>query len=235
MTKEQLFSDYLTTMNKVYELMGDSDKIVNVEKNMKYFTPRSYSKESLERKREYALRLYDKEVQKLRITAYFATDEGKKVKADIDIQIEKIIAEREEYTEKTRDLLVSFIKDWLGDEWDISYFSSNSLEIGLVDSEKNKFIFGHTFTIYYPDFMFDEKKRFEMNYGCLGSFDLLKENNTRSRYLLGMGLFSNNKDKLEELKSMLYTYANKMSVYDDELNKLERVLKNPFQNEKEIA
>ena len=234
MTKEQLFSDYLTTMNKVYELRGNSIDIVDVEKEMKYFNPRSFSKESLERKCKCALHLYEEEVQKLRITAYFATDEGKKVKADTDTQIEKLTAERKEYTEKTKDLVVSFIKAWLGNEWDIRYFSSNSLEIGLVDSEKNDLIFGHTFTIYYGD-MFDKKKRLEMNYGCMGSFDLTEDNNTRSRYLLGMGLFSTNKEKLAELKSMLDTYANKMSVYYDELDKLERVLKNPFQNEKEIA
>lgn len=234
MTKKDLFSDYLTTMNKVYELRGNTNDIVNVENELEYFTPRSYSKESLERKCEYALHLYNDEVQKLRITVYFATDEGKKFKADTDTQIKKIRAERKEYTEKTKDLVVSFIKAWLGNEWDIRYFCSNSFEIGLVDSEKNDLIFGHTFTIYYGD-MFDKKKRLEMNYGCMGSFDLTEDNNTRSRYLLGMGLFSTNKEKLAELKSMLDTYANKMSVYDDEWDKLERVLRNPFQNEKEIA
>jgi hypothetical protein len=36
MTKEQLFSDYLTTMNKVYELMGNTDDIVNVEDEIKW-------------------------------------------------------------------------------------------------------------------------------------------------------------------------------------------------------
>ena len=228
MTKEQLFRDYLVTMNKVYELRGNSDDIVNIEKEMKHFTPRyPYSKEDLEQKRKYALHLY-------RVASYFATEEGKKVKEYTDAQIKKLTAEREEYVEKTTDLVASFIKAWLGDEWGISYLGNNSLEIGLVDSEKNELIFGHTFTIYY-DGIFDKKKYLQMNYGCMCPFDLLKENNTRSRYLLGMGLFSTNKDKLEELKSMLDTYNNNMSAYYNKLNKLEMVLKNPFQNEKEIA
>jgi hypothetical protein len=72
-----------------------------------------------------------------------------------------------------------------------------------------------------------------MNYGCMGSFNLLDGNDSdklRCEYLMGMAVFANTKDKLAILKDMLNKFKVEFNNYTDKLDVIDRTLRNPFQN-----
>lgn len=105
----------------------------------------------------------------------------------------------------------------------------------VAENKANHFYFGHTFTLYYNDCF--AKDRFEMNYGCMGSFGLLdgsKESYLRCEYLLGMGKFATNNEKLAELKGIIDAFCKKEYKYSQKLDALRYNLKHPF-DKKEVA
>jgi len=122
------------------------------------------------------------------------------------------------------------------------------MEVGIVEEvrykenkdKQNIFHFGLKFDIYFDDYFYreeknGEKKRFDMNYGCMGSFNLSEPNNLRSQYLLGMGMFSTDTERLESLKKRLTEYLNVLNELNDETYNLKEKLANPFKEEKEDA
>ena len=120
-----------------------------------------------------------------------------------------------------------FIKDFLGKEWGVRY-GTYSTEIGIVKDVNDgfvNFVFGHSFTIYH-DAMFE--KRFAMNYGCSGSFELLNDEILRPKYLMGMATFANDKDRLLRLRLYLKSVEEDIKGVEERMDKVSNRLKHPF-------
>lgn len=236
--KEKLYKEYVIAKNKLNALRGE--KLIGGDNIEEYFNSntfayyaKSYTKDEINRMIHNVEIAYEDEVEKLRVENYFNTEEGKAEKENLTKQIENGVNERRELIVSTTKIIDSFIKEWLGNDWGCGLVGNSSIQIGMVENvaenKANHFYFGHTFTLYYNDYF--TKDRFEMNYGCMGSFGLLdgsKENDLRCQYLLGMGKFSSNKEKLAELKIILDNFCMEEYKYNKTLDDLRHNLNHPF-------
>lgn len=205
---------------------------------------RTKSKEEWRNSIYYQKLAYEKEVMRLRTENYFNTEEGKILKENTENRLNEIYDARRTYIKETEKEIEQFIKSWLGEQWGIR-LDSSSMTVGIVkevQSSENKdkwnvFHFGLTFDVYFDDYFCREEKnkRFDMNYGCMGSFNILEPNNLRSQFLLGMGMFSTDTERLESLRKRLTEYLNTLNEWRKETSMLEEKLVNPLKVEKEVA
>ena len=242
--KEKLYKEYVIAKNKLNALRGE--KLIGGDNIEEYFNSnlfsyyaKSYTKDDIKRMTRNVEIAYEDEVEKLRVENYFNTEEGKAEKESLTKQIEDGVNERHELIISTTKEIDAFIKGWLGSGWGCGLAGNSHIEIGMVEkvaeNKANHFYFGHSFSLYYNDCF--AKDRFEMNYGCMGSFALLdgsKKSHLRCEYLLGMGKFAANKEKLAELKGILDAFCKKEYKYSRTLDDLRYNLNHPF-DKKEVA
>ena len=240
--KEKLYKEYVIAKNKLNALRGEEliggDNIEEYfNSNIFVYDVKCYKKDDIKRMIHNTNIAYVNEVEKLRVEKYYNTEEGKEEKEKLTNQIENAVNERVELIVSTTKRIDLFIKEWLGNDWGCGLVGRSCIEIGIVENvaenKANHFYFGHTFNLYYNDYF--QKDRFEMNYGCMGSFGLLngsKETDLRCQYILGMGKFSTNKEKLTELKNILVTFCKKEYKYSQTLDVLRHNLKYPFDKKK---
>lgn len=240
--KEKLYKEYVIAKNKLNALRGEEliggDNIEEYfNSNIFVYDVKCYKKDDIKRMIHNTNIAYVNEVETLRVENYYNTEEGKEEKEKLTNQIENTVNERVKLIVSTTKRIDLFIKEWLGNDWGCDLVGRSCIEIGMVENvaenKANHFYFGHTFKLYYNDYF--QKDRFEMNYGCMGSFGLLngsKESDLRCQYILGMGKFSTNKEKLTELKNILDTFCKKEYKYSQTLDVLRHNLKHPFDKKK---
>lgn len=230
--KEKLYREFVIAKNKLNALKGET--LIGGDNIEEYFNSYDFSnrashhtKEEIKNMIDYAERCYESEVEKLRVENYFNTEEGKAEKERLTKEYDALLKERTEIFKRANSELDTFIKDFLGDEWGVNY-GRYSVEIGIVkdvnDNFKN-FVFGHTFTVSYGD-IFGES--FKMNYGCLGSFDLLNDKNLRPSYLMGMAKFANDKDRLAKLHLYLKSIDEDIDSVEGRIDKVSDKLNHPI-------
>lgn len=234
--KEKLYREYVIAKNKLLALRGEA--LIGGDDIEVYFNSYAFSNRAnhhtikeITNMIDYAKRCYEDETERLRIKNYYETEEGMAVKEILLDRIWEMEKKREDCVETSTEQFDNMIKEWLGAEWGVAYVSSGSMEIGLVKERKddvNRFHFGHSFQVYY--YRYGKKEsRFEMNYGCMSCFNLLKEDGKlRCKFLLGMGTFSNDKEKLTELKKAIDKFVTELNKINDELDNLTHDYRNPF-------
>ena len=244
--KEKLYKEYIIRYNKVCELNGKEP----LECNEEFFNSIRFQCEartkSINEWREricYQEDAYKREVMRLRIENYFNTEEGKILKENTKKRLNEIYDIRRKYIKETEKEIEQIIKSWLGEQWGIRLNGGN-MEVGIVkevryDENKDKwnnFHFGLRFDVYfYGEKENCENRLLKMNYGSMGSFNLLETDNLRSQFLLGMGMFSTNTEHLESLKKRLTEYFNLLDEWMKEVSNLEEKLANPLNIEKEVV
>ena len=237
--KERLYKDYVVVQNAVNKLTGKELIGEGIEDYFNsydfQFDAKRYTKDELRDMIRYAEMAYDDEVEKMRVERYFNTDEGKAEKEEILSQIAQTKDLNNKCLSETTEKIDAFVKDWLGEDWGIGYLGNSSFEIGILDKKDDtrRFVFGHSFNVYFNDYF--DREKFEMNYGCMGSFSLLDDSGMlRCKYLSGMGSFASNKEKLAELWLVLKDFRQTTMNYDRVLNDLKNRLHHPF-DKKSVA
>ena len=230
--KEKLYKEYVITKNKLNALRGE--ELIGGDNIEGYFNSDEFSnrashhtKNQIRNMIDYAKRCYEFELEKKRTEEYFDTEEGKAEKERLTKEYEALQNTRAEMFKNANKELDIFIKDFLGKEWGVRY-GTYSTEIGIVKDVNDgfvNFVFGHSFTIYH-DAMFE--KRFAMNYGCLGSFELLNDEVLRPKYLMGMATFANDKDRLLRLRLYLKSVEEDIKGVEERMDKVSNRLKHPF-------
>lgn len=235
--KEKLYKEYVIVTNKVNtlkgkELMDDSEEFF-ASNNFRYIAS-SYTKDDLRRMIHNAEIAYNEEVKKSRIQSYYDTDEGKERKKNLETRILEYKESRKKFMKDSNTKINKFIKEWLGDAWGCNLGNGYCMEIGMVEEDRedyNKFIFGHSFNLYYGEYNFCKtlrnKDKFEMSYPTMGSFNVF-ENNTRIDLLIGMAEFVKNTDKLNYLKCRLSDYVNVLEGLNDEIDNMLDELEDPL-------
>ena len=168
---------------------------------------------------------------------YFATEEGKKAKENAENEKKLLWEEHRKLMNELKDWLNKELKYLFGDNWLCtvnSGYKSINLEIGVKnkDPERSGFVFefGHSFNVYFDlDHFGKPGPRFEMNYGCLGSFDLFTDT-YRSEYLEGQGKFANNKKLLQDLFDKCMDIEKRNEVLENKMKEIEKFLDNPLNN-----
>lgn len=230
--KEKLYKEYVITKNKLNALRGE--ELIGGDNIEGYFNSDEFSnrashhtKNQIRNMIDYAKRCYEFELKKMRVENYFNTEEGKAEKERLTKEYEVLQNERIEMFKNANKKLDIFIKDFLGNEWGVRY-DKYSTEIGIVKDVNDgfvNFVFGHSFTIYH-DTMFD--KRFEMNYGCLGPFELLNDEVLRPKYLMGIATFANDKDRLVRLRLYLKSVGEDIKGVEERMDKVSDKLNHPL-------
>ena len=230
--KEKLYMEYVIAENKLNALIGED--LIGGDNIEGYFNSDEFSnrashhtKNQIRNMIDYAKRCYEFELEKKRTEEYFDTEEGKAEKERLTKEYEALQNTRAEMFKNANKELDIFIKDFLGKEWGVRY-GTYSTEIGIVKDVNDgfvNFVFGHSFTIYH-DAMFE--KRFAMNYGCLGSFELLNDEVLRPKYLMGMATFANDKDRLLRLRLYLKSVEEDIKGVEERMDKVSNRLKHPF-------
>lgn len=230
--KEKLYKEYVITKNKLNALKGENliggDNIDEFFESTNFKdNASSYTKDDLKRMIHNVEISYNIALEEKRVENYFNTEEGKAEKERLTKEYEVLQNERIEMFKNANKKLDIFIKDFLGNEWGVRY-DKYSTEIGIVKDVNDgfvNFVFGHSFTIYH-DTMFD--KRFEMNYGCLGPFELLNDEVLRPKYLMGIATFANDKDRLVRLRLYLKSVGEDIKGVEERMDKVSNKLNHPL-------
>lgn len=165
---------------------------------------------------------------------YFATEEGKLAKENAENEKTNLWTQHKNLITELENWLNKEIHYLLGNNWlckATTGYHSVRISIGMknIHPEKNcdDYEFGHSFEItYYKDCFYKPDVHFEMNYGCLGSFDLFKDT-YRSEYLEGQGRIANNKKLLKDLFDKIEDIENRNTELEKKIKEIERWLENP--------
>ena len=165
--------------------------------------------------------------RKIEVKNYYLTDEGSKLKSKLESKREKLYNNLKGYNNKQCERISKKILAFLDDDWTTNV-SDTRIEIGLKDIKENKFIFlfGHSFEFYFNHW--GNENKLEMNYGSMGSFDVLDDNCFRPKFLLGMATIANNKELVSELQSIMIEWRRVCRDFYTEIDDIEKVLKNPL-------
>lgn len=195
----------------------------------KYST--KFSKMALETEIRQRTRRYDELVAKKRAEDFYATYEGRMYKEALESELNELETRLKDTRELAKNTIERNIKEWLGDKWGVSYFGVTNFEIAMFDDGAN--LFGHSFTIYTSHPWNCENEtlenfKIEMNYGTMGSFDLLnKSDNSRLELVRGMGAFVADTDRIENLRKYLFEVKKKMDSIYGAIRAKEEEIKNP--------
>jgi len=165
---------------------------------------------------------------------YFATDEGKLAKENAENEKANLCTQRKNLIIELEDWLNKELHYLFGNNWKCRFntgYKSIRGEIGVKNRDSKRegfdFEFGHSFDIYFDlDNFGEQRPRFEMNYGTLGSFDLFTDT-YRSEYLEGQGKFANNKKLLKDLFDKMMDIEKRNEVIENKINEIDEFLKNP--------
>lgn len=235
--KEKLCKHYLTIKNEYYTLIGEKDKIV--ELNDKYLASQKFkSVAANEKVEDWQRSIYNanislqSEKRKLRTAEFYNTEKGKKLKSELEQKQKELSTRLRLRTTIAKHTIETAIMNALGENWGITSFGTTQLQIGYIKEVHEKYkepYFGHTFTLYY-DGLGTDTEVFQISYGSLGPMDFLNDKSYRA-YLIGLGKFVENDELIDTIKSRLTKYVNEYEKNYDDLYKIEVRLKNPFADE----
>lgn len=237
--KEKLYKELLDLENELREINGATTMEYDVNSVQFMSEAQDYTIEDLKRHIEAQKRSNESALKKKEIEDYYKTDAGMYFKETILKEIDEAQVKRENSLKNASQWLNTFVKAWLGNEWAVNMYNY-SMEIGITEKVRKadyieglgsvRFVFGHSFTVYfYPEFAGKTIKEFSLNYGSMGKFELLADNTERSKFLLGLGKFADDKTKLEKIKIRLQEYVDEFSGCDNDLRTLNNRLRNPFE------
>ena len=236
--KEKLIRQYFALKHR-FDMNENCSRICPAEPDERDI--RSMSKEFKVADLEYKISAVEDSLrrQAVRIERenYFATEEGKRAKENAENEKKLLWEEHKKLMIELKDWLNNELRYLYGDNWLCtvnSGYKSINLEIGVKNKnpERQGFIFefGHSFNVYFDlDHFGKPGPRFEMNYGCLGSFDLFTDT-YRSEYLEGQGKFANNKKLLQDLFDMCMDIEKRNELLENRMREIDRFLENPLNN-----
>lgn len=160
----------------------------------------------------------------LKVKRYYETEEGIKIKNELENSIEQSNNRRREVFKEYEAKFKKLIIDELDEDWMIN-LSSNRIIVGLKDKETGEpFEFGHTFEIFYDNWQI---KDLILNYGTMGGFHPINDN-YRSKYLLGLGKISSDTDLMRSILNIFIMFNEEIMKIDETCNEIRKKLKNPF-------
>lgn len=229
--KEKLANQYLE-LKKEFD---GSDFMENITEHQIWWLVREFKANQLETKINAVRRAIDEKNLRLKREAFYETEAGKKYKNDLEYRKEHLINIRKMTISSVNGFVQKYLNENIGDGWTCQFNHSYNIcrmTIGLkaVDPERIEhnftFEFGHEFEISWDNDFYGNGKKFEMNYGTLGAFDL-ENNNLRPKYLLGMAMFCNDKNFLSELDKKFTEANEKLMEIRNEIDNVNKKLEKP--------
>lgn len=169
--------------------------------------------------------------RKAQTEAYYATEEGQAHKAELEARKEQLSLEYDTLNSVVLDMLKTWIKNFLGEHWTVRRLYKGQVEFQVWDQEKNDYVFGSSIEVWAEKHYYwnENKERFETNVGTMGSFSLLdQEPSTRARFYLDLGKFLADKERLSNLKNMMFLYEDRLNEIAKGINETEAEYVNPL-------
>ena len=196
---------------------------------------REYKVMDLEDKVASVKRSLEAQAKKLRIKEYFETEEGAKVKADLEARREELYTERKHLEEAYGAKLDKMIVDVIGNKFTTNFNGSSDrchMEIGIINTDEKRkgftFKFGHDFEMTYEkNWCRTDDFELSINYGTLGSFNAMKDED-RIAYIIGFGKFLENVELKNNIIAIFKEFMTEVGVITNEANKIYDKLNNPF-------
>ena len=227
-TKEKLANEYVE-LKKQFD--GDDFK-ADIRQHQVWWLTKEFKVIELKEKIGAVRRaIREKEAIKQR-EDYYETEEGKAVKKALEEKRDKIFKEELDLYHAMKKYVSRRVKQLLGEQWDVTSFSSSSMKIGIVekyneDGSIESELFGHSFDVYFGmEFFKKDVFEWRMNYGTMGAFNIDAEN-TRTQFIIGMGKFASDTTIIPQLKEKLQRMSGEFSILSKELSKTEEELRNP--------
>ena len=229
---------------KKYELINELDVLegkearYNVEAMVATWRFTKEAKEARVADLEQSIENYKRMIEKQKVEnenkakteAYFATPEGAERKARLEARMNVLAGEFEAYKAAAETMFRGWIKCFLGDHWTVKRVYPGSVSFGIWDADKAEFVFGSEIEVSYNKYDYWKKgEKFETNIGSMGTFDILDtKTDTRARFYIDLGRFLMDVAKLAELKSMCFSYTDKIDELHAEAKAVRDELDNPL-------
>lgn len=160
----------------------------------------------------------------LEVKKYYETEEGLKIKNELEESIERYNNINNEIFKEYEEKFKKLIIDQLDEDWMITV-SSNRIIVGLKDKKTGEpFEFGHSFEIFYDNWQTPE---IQISYGTMGGFYPIKDN-YRSKYLLGLGTISSDTDLMYSILNIFIMFDKELTDNRKKCDEVRKKLKNPF-------
>lgn len=174
------------------------------------------------------LKTYNDLVQQKEVKKYFSTPEGIIEKRDLEASCGELYKQYDKINYENTQKISKLVIDFLGNDFICQVFARD-LRIGLKDpTNENAIKFGHDFSFYVHQNFIDEDFKVFMNYGTLGSFDPLEENNDRVKYLMAMAKFAENTQLISQIKDIMIDWQKTNTEINKKINLIENKLRNPL-------
>jgi len=233
MTKKEKLANEYVELKKQFD--GTEFK-ADIKEHQTWWLTREFKCEQLETKiKAVQTAIADKAKREAR-EAWFATEEGNAWKTEREAQLEQLRKQYVEIRNSAFQYTRTVVKNLLGEGFDVTRFSEGNMEIGLVESYREdgtaNGLFGHEFTVSFGkgwDYTKDGVKykyEWEMNYGTMGSFDMVNDSN-RVIYLVGMAKFASDTVVIPALREYLHGVVKSMDALQEATYKIKEELKNP--------
>lgn len=228
--KEQLFNQVLELRNQYAELKGyQTTDLATFKGSYSYSYDLKKAKLSELQKEVKSLEISieienTKKALEARKSKFYATEEGKAFKSEIEIKIADIDVKTCELGFKVQEDITNILHEVVGEHWKVSTLNSRSCELQVID-EKGKSIFGQSVSIFYDE----QDSAFTMNVGTTGSFDpLLMLVGDRARFYVDFGKLLANTEASDKICDILFDFSRKFTAYRVDTIELRRKLENPF-------
>lgn len=219
--KEKLAHEYVELKK---QFQGE-DFVENARENQIWYLTKEFKVVDLEEKIQAVRRSIELKAEREAKEAWFETPEGKTWKEanekarkeNWDAQV----ALRQQAYEYAR----TQVRSLLGNDFDVTRFSFGCFEVGLVKEYREDGTgvahFGHDFTVYFENDWFSKKFKWELNYGCMGSFEL-GQNMNRAKFLMGLATFANSSVISGGFKEKMKEFTDKYDELKKEGYRLEK-------------
>lgn len=223
MTKTDIYKEILATYQRIDKDFGEyySSKRKEIERGGASYIAR-HTKQELAHNLNCAQQIYADKKNEKKQAEYLATDEGKAILEKLETEIKDLYQQSEQAIKNNNAYFDKVIKEYLGKRWGVRYFDT-CLEVHLLD-DKGKPLFGHDFKFYVNKWFCGDDK-FEVNYGCLGAFDVFNDKN-RLEYLRGMAKLVNDSNMCQSLYSAIMGCSNELDVLCNKRKELTEQKKN---------
>lgn len=233
--KEKLYFEYLTIQNSIYAAKGESEKQLNLDEfcNTGRFCAEARNSKvfELEQMVQNANSCLQRVKREAARKAWFETPEGMQYKQEKEAELKALLEQERDLRNAAYEYTRKVVQTLLGAHFDVTSFSNTSMTIGLVKSYmedgRAEAHFGHTFEVYYDNGLWGDKYRWELNYGCMGGFDLDEDNSTRTQYLVGLAKFAANKTLVPALRDYLHGYVKSAATLRNAYYDAKHELENP--------
>jgi len=210
--KQKMLFEAMTIENETAKVSGQTEVAIDTESYGFINEADDSTKYELSERIERAKSLLALAKERKQKQDWLATEEGQAYSRKVAEAERRLSAAFHKLKSDTLKQIEELVNATLGDQWGVGSFSDTQIEIGIIDTDKpvredgtHSIVFGHHFTLYIGWDYLQNNKRYEINFGCMGSFDPVKDT-VYVALLQGIAKFATDSKARERVLSITSEY-----------------------------